>query len=72
MLDQVVNQLLEEKQKTVNYLKRLDQAIGALNGDGAAHNGSAPKVIVERKRSMSLEARAKISRAQKARWRKLK
>jgi len=71
-LASIVAQLRQER-------ARLDQAIAALEGGQTARrpgrppkSASAPKVAQRGPRHMSAAARAKISAAAKARWRKIK
>lgn len=73
-LGQVLQQLQGERNQTQQQLRRLDKAIVALRtvvGTGSAgKQHSVPKAKV--RRTLSAAARKKISKAQKARWAKVK
>jgi predicted nucleic acid-binding Zn-ribbon protein len=66
--------LKQEQTRLQRQLKGIEEAIVALNGSHSAQS-SAPIVShkqVSRKRTMSAAARAKISKAAKERWAKLR
>lgn len=63
LIDNVTKILQDERQLVAERLSRLDAALKALS-DGSG--------IVKHKRTMSAEARAKISAAAKKRWTKIK
>ena len=69
-LTKTLRQLREERSRTQNHLKRLDEAVVVLgkvvSGSGGQKNGRhAP-------RKLSVTARRRIAEAQKARWAKWK
>jgi hypothetical protein len=61
--------LKQEEAKLQQQLRGIQGAIAALNGARHAPSGAQP---VNRKRTMSAAARAKISKATKARWKKVR
>jgi hypothetical protein len=63
----ILKMLEKEEKKMAGRLEGLRAAISALNGAGDGRKSGRRKGW-----TMSAEARAKISRAQKARWRKKK
>jgi hypothetical protein len=71
-LGQVIKGLRAERSRAQREVDRLEKAIGALQklgGDpGRRAEGNEPR----KRRKLSAAARKKISRAQKARWAKLK
>jgi hypothetical protein len=73
-LGNVLRQLQGERNQTEQQLRRLDKAITALRivvGTGSVGTQrSAPKAKV--RHTLSAAARLKISKAQKARWAKVK
>ncbi len=64
--------LRQEEGKLQHQLKGIQIAIAALNGSHSAspHAAIATPIGVTRKRTMSAAARARISKATKARWAK--
>jgi hypothetical protein len=67
----LLNMLRDERATLARRLAGIDAAIHALNGNVAPKSAtkSAP---VKRKRKMSEETKAKLRRAAKARWAKIK
>ena len=66
----ILEALRQEEGKLQHQLKGIQTAIAALNGNSRATN-TAPNGAT-RKRTMSAAARAKISKATKARWAKFR
>jgi len=66
--------LKQEEVKLQQQLKGIRGAIAALDGAHHAPSGAQPvgQEGVRRKRTMSAAARAKISKATKARWKKFR
>ncbi len=70
---EIIEALRREEAKLENRLTVIRGAIKALNGQTNGHAASSGKVPAQaRKRRMSAEARARISRATKARWTKFR
>ena len=65
----LLNLLHDERASTAKRLAGIDAAIAALNGNHSSPVKSAPE---KRKWTMSAEGRAKISKAAKLRWAKIK
>jgi hypothetical protein len=69
-ITKALRQLREERSRTRNQLKRLEQAIIVLGkvvpGSGRRKNGTRAR------RKLSVAARSRIAEAQKARWAKWK
>jgi hypothetical protein len=60
-IDQILAELRSERD-------RLDQAIAALDGNVRRPSRPTSKAVTGRRRHMSAAARARISKAMKARW----
>jgi hypothetical protein len=62
--------LRQEEGRLQHQLKGIQVAIAALNGHSASRSVTLGTTGVKQKRTMSAAARAKISKATKARWAK--
>src|ERR1044071_10416310 len=69
----VIAQLREQRSRTEDELRRLDQAIGALTSlNGVGKRVASPGSSQPPRKTLSAAARRRISLAQKARWAKRK
>jgi hypothetical protein len=69
-LGQILKQLRGERSHTQNELSRLDGAIAAI--EKLVGNNPGPGRPRKARRTLSVAARKRIGRAQKARWAKLR
>jgi hypothetical protein len=60
----VLGQLKQERTRVAAELRQLDQAVQALSKIAGVNRGTGTRV----KRTMSVAARRRIARAQRARW----
>jgi hypothetical protein len=72
-LGQMLRQLRKERGRAENQLERLDEAIGVFQKlVGKDSRGAVPRKNSRGPRKLSAAARRRISKAQKARWAKLR
>lgn len=64
--------LRQEEGRLQHQLKGIQGAIASLNGHSAPDSVTLGTSVVKRKRTMSAAARARISKATKARWAKFR
>ena len=67
-LDQVIAELREERLRIDRALQALEGLKGTTSKGITSKKNKGPKVTGRKRRTMSKEARAKISAAQKKRW----
>ena len=68
----VLNQLREERKQAQSQIQKLNGAIIALEGIVGRSNSTSSRNVVSGKRGVSLAARRRMARAQRARWAKVK
>lgn len=67
-LNDVLQQLRDERGRTQQQLQKLDSAIAVLEGLGSGNNSHGPRRGPRGRRGLSAAARARIAAAQRARW----
>jgi hypothetical protein len=67
-LNDVLQQLRDERGRTQQQLQKLDSAIAVLEGLGSPNNSHVARRGPGGRRSLSASARARIAAAQRARW----